>query len=222
MGTTSEQHSDPVSVKHTHSSQIPSIEGRYERWCSSSASFSVKFQSSERFVSGDSSARNGYILPKHRQLIEGLLNEATLTLFATCTPEPTSNNRPSVPTCSQTSCALDITVYGPFELFEELGEWFQEYNVYLQDPKSCDLNVKYCNPHRLSSSNFALSPLLSQVVAQASSTLQFLELRERPDILEAISGQEDLAETTPSSLIRTHLHRYSMGLQVRWDLALNS
>ncbi|KAF2680949.1 P-loop containing nucleoside triphosphate hydrolase protein [Lentithecium fluviatile CBS 122367] len=187
---------------------VPSIEARCENRNSSTHPFAVHLNSSESFSSVDPPERTGFILPQHRYMIEGLLNEATLVLHAVCILETASKNR-SLPTVlSQVSCTLEVAVYGPYELFDEIGEWFQEYNVYLQDPHVCHSDVRYCNPHRLSVQSLHSSPYLSQVVAQASMIIHFQELVERPDLLDIISGQEDLVETLPSILIKTTLHRH--------------
>jgi len=188
---------------------VPSIEARCEQRRSKADTFPVRLNSSEKFCSLDACARDGFILPKDRQLVEGLLAEATLILHTSCTLEIAIHKRLTLPTSSQVSCTLEITVYGPYELFDEIGEWFQEYNMYLQDPRICHVDVRYCNPHKFASNDLSSSPFLSQVVAQASATIQFQELIERPDILDIISGQEDLTEAKSPFLVRTALHRYA-------------
>lgn len=47
---------------------------------------------------------------------------------------------------------LDAIVYGPFNLFEDVGDFAQHCDLYLQDPVGCACNVPYLNPHRLSNS----------------------------------------------------------------------
>ncbi|KAK7703168.1 alpha-1,6-mannosyltransferase [Botryosphaeria dothidea] len=44
---------------------------------------------------------------------------------------------------------LDAIVYGPYGLFEDVGDFTQECNLYLQDPVGCICNLPYINPHRL-------------------------------------------------------------------------
>ena len=192
---------------------MPSIEARCEHRRSSAETFAVRLDSSERFSSIEACARDGFILPKFRQLVDGLLAEATLMLYTSCTLELASNKRSTVTTSAQVSCTLDITVHGPYELFDEIGEWFQEYNVYLQDPRICHLDVRYCNPHKLSSQDLGSSPFVSHVVAHGSTTIHFQELVERPDLLDIISGQEDLAEAMSPCLLSTVLHRYALSLE---------
>jgi hypothetical protein len=41
-----------------------------------------------------------------------------------------------------------MIVYGPMNALESVGTFFQECELYLQDPIGCDRNVFYRNPHR--------------------------------------------------------------------------
>ncbi|KAL2855380.1 SNF2 family N-terminal domain-containing protein [Aspergillus pseudoustus] len=45
---------------------------------------------------------------------------------------------------------LNVVVYGPFDLFEDIGDFTQDNGYYLQEPRHCDRNVPYRNPHCLS------------------------------------------------------------------------
>ena len=140
-------------------------------------------------------------------MIQGLLDDKSLALFASCSIDTNAPHRRSAASYSQASCSLDITVYGPIELFDEIGEWLQEYNVYLQDPRNCDLDVRYWNPQRLSSSDPRSCPYVSQVVLLGSGLVQFEEIDEQPDLLDIISGQDDLEEATAPKVIRAALHK---------------
>ncbi|KAF7573486.1 hypothetical protein PtrM4_083910 [Pyrenophora tritici-repentis] len=43
-----------------------------------------------------------------------------------------------------------VILYGPDDMFEDIGAFCQECKLYLQDPIGCELNVPYRNPHRIS------------------------------------------------------------------------
>jgi hypothetical protein len=150
---------------------------------------------------------HGRIPTGHGQMIQGLLDEQALDLHISCTidGEPTAKKltRSSV----LLPCLLDITVYGPLELFEEIGTWFQEYEVYLQDPRMCHLDVRYCNPQRLSSDDLDSCPLVSEVVGKASRLVQLRDIAEQPDLLDILSSHADLEETAQPTVIRTVLKR---------------
>jgi len=93
------------------------------------------------------------------------------------------------------------------ELFDEIGEWLQDYDVYLQDPRACDMDVRYCNPQRLSCIDLELCPKVSQVVQGRLGIVQFQDIDEQPDILDIISGQDDLEEAIAPKMIRAFLHK---------------
>lgn len=98
-------------------------------------------------------------------------------------------------------------MYGPLDFFDEIGIWCQHYEMYLQDPETCYIDAKYCNPHRMSSGDVELCPMVSEVV---SKPLAFVpkELPEPSDFLDILSSQFDLEETPQPSAIRTNLKRY--------------
>ncbi|CAI6339364.1 unnamed protein product [Periconia digitata] len=186
---------------------IPSIECKCEHQAVQGESFLIHLASSSHFWVSEPSSMVGHIASQHGNMIAGLLSESTLDLYASCTPEVAHMQRHQTG-LTQIPCILDITVYGPMELFDEIGDWFQDYEVFLQDPRTCHRDVKYFNPHRLSSDKSQSGMLVSQVIAQASTLVNFQEIHERPDLLELISGQEDLEEADPSSLLDTALHRH--------------
>lgn len=81
-------------------------------------------------------------------MIQGLLDEKSVELYISCaidgsqTVETQKTPRSSAPV----ECFLEITVYGPLELFDEIGTWFEQSEVYLQDPRHCHLEVKSTIP----------------------------------------------------------------------------
>lgn len=146
-------------------------------------------------------------MSEHGQMISSLLEEQGLILHASCTlsdefPTTRSSRAPL-----QLPCLLDITVYGPLDLLDEIGSWFQEYEVYLQDPVVCHLDVKYCNPHKLSSENLLSCPRVSEVVSQASGLVNLQVLTERPDLLDTLSSNIELEESPQPPAIRTALKK---------------
>ncbi|KAI8626352.1 hypothetical protein F5Y19DRAFT_447177 [Xylariaceae sp. FL1651] len=167
------------------------------------ASFEVQFDSSSRFSSKDCLSVRGRVQTEHGQMLEGLLDEKTLILRTICTVDARPVAKKRSRTYMMWPCTLDITVYGPFNLCAEIGVWFQDYEVYLQDPRVCHLDTIYCNPHRLSSSINAW-PLVSEVVSK-NLFMAPMELPERPDFLDILSSHIDLEETPQPSAIRTAL-----------------
>ncbi len=141
-------------------------------------------------------------------MIQGLLEENSLQLFVTCAVDAEPTVRKSSRAISQLPCTLDITVYGPRDLLEEIGDWFQEYDVYLQDPLLCHLDVKYFNPHKLSADDIDSCPMVSDVVRQVSRSLQLQDVADRPDLLDVLSNGSELEETEQPAVIRPALKKY--------------
>lgn len=109
---------------------------------------------------------------------------------------------------SQRPSLLNLTVYGPLMLFEEIGSYFEEYEVYLQDPVQVgEEDVRYCNPHRLSSEDLASCPLLSEFLARISHVVGFEAMSQEPDLLDILSSHAELDEHPQPQAIRTSLKR---------------
>lgn len=186
--------------------------------------FSVDLDTHEKFAGADHPTVMGIIDPQHGPLIHGLLSETSLRLCATCTIETQYIPRQSKSVSSQVPCTLSITVYGPLDLLDEIGDWFQLQNVYLQDPVVYHLDVPYCNPHRLSLVDLGSCPRLVDVVAESSRLLHFQDVPQRPDVLDIITGQDDLDETEPPEAIRASLHRHqkqALTFMLRRELGWN-
>ncbi|KAH7012301.1 SNF2 family N-terminal domain-containing protein [Microdochium trichocladiopsis] len=136
-------------------------------------------------------------------MIQSLLEEPDLSLHARCYPDEQSGTRKSV----IQQCTIDITVCGPFSQLDEVGTWFQDYEVYLQDPRHCHQNVRYCNPHRLSSSDLDSCPWLSDYVSD-KTVLEFEEITDRRDVLDVFSTRKDLEEADQPAAILTALKKH--------------
>ena len=139
-------------------------------------------------------------------MLGSLLGEEDLTLHVICVGgERTPAKKNGRSTILQ-PCTLELSVYGPGDMFDDIGSWFQEYEIYLQDPRICHLEAKYCNPHRLSSDNLDYSPMVSEVVHK-TLVLTPKEVPERRDFLDILSSHVDLVETPQPSAIRATLKR---------------
>lgn len=141
-------------------------------------------------------------------MIQGILEEPSLHLHITCIPKNDLSTRKLRRSSAPFPCELEITVYGCVELFERVGIWFQAYGEYLQDPRACHRDVKYWNPHRLSSDDLKSCPLLSQVISQASKLSSLQGIPEGPDLLDILSSNVELEEAPQPTTIQTPLQRY--------------
>ncbi|PFH57629.1 hypothetical protein XA68_14768 [Ophiocordyceps unilateralis] len=165
------------------------------------SSVRVQLESSDCFRVPDFPEIRGHIPSTHGQMVQGLLDEESLTLYASCTVH-------GEPTARQVACMLDVTLYGPFELSEELGSWLQEYDIFLQDPQTCHLDVRYCNPQRLSSDDMGSCPMLVQFVARSSGRIHLQAIAEGPNLLDMLDNNVDLEESPQPRSIRTTLKRH--------------
>ncbi|KAL6819861.1 SNF2 family N-terminal domain-containing protein [Trichoderma camerunense] len=189
---------------------ISGVSGRCENRASEKNPpvYEVQINSSASFSAIDDPRMKGMILSDHGQMIQGLLDEPTINLHASCTPHSEPSSRKISKGSAQLSCVLDITVYGPWELFEQIGIWFQEYGVYLQDPRVCHRDVKYCNPHRFSSEAFESCLLLSQVISHTGISSCLQDITEGPELLDMLSSNVDLEETPQPKAIRAILQSH--------------
>lgn len=143
-------------------------------------------------------------------MIQSLLEESNIQLFAMCKldSELTVGKPSRVASQLFRPCTLDITIYGPEDLFEDIGPWFQEYGLYLQDVRHAHLDTKYCNPHKLSVDDIDSCPMVSDVVRQSSKSLLLENVPNRPDLLDLLSNGNELEETQQPAVICTALKKY--------------
>ncbi|KAJ3535529.1 hypothetical protein NM208_g536 [Fusarium decemcellulare] len=196
---------------------VPGISAKCDRKGSPQAllsPFSVKIESSTHFTSQEYPEISGQILSEHGQMIQGLLDEDSLDLYISCTTnesQSVTSQRPSR-SSAPIQCTLEITVYGPLDIFDEIGTWFDEYHVFLQDPRHCHLDVKYYNPHRLSADDITSCPLVSEVVTQTSKVLHLENRTQQDDLLDMLGSHEDLEETPQPTVIKGAMRRQVFSL----------
>ncbi|KAF5231676.1 hypothetical protein FAUST_9143 [Fusarium austroamericanum] len=114
------------------------------------ASFPVQLEDSTRFFGKDLSDICGQISPEYSKMIQELLGEAYLELHVSCIIggflSLNAQKPPRGP--SPISCSLEISVYGPLGVFEELGTWFEHYQLELITQQS-DLLDELCSHDNL-------------------------------------------------------------------------
>jgi SWI/SNF-related matrix-associated actin-dependent regulator of chromatin subfamily A3 len=100
---------------------------------------------------------------------------------------------------------LSVILYGPLRIFDDVGEFLEKCQVYLQDPKGCHRNVRYRNPHRLS----GLSPDAPWTIEQEiEESLVRCEILRRPvDYLAEVDSRKDLPETISPRCLTTSLFK---------------
>ncbi|WQF88244.1 Putative helicase, P-loop containing nucleoside triphosphate hydrolase, SNF2-like domain superfamily [Colletotrichum destructivum] len=191
---------------------IPGIKARCDQRSISetTSTFPIQIKTGSKFEATDGSGIKGLIASEfgQSQMIQELLDDDLLRLFTMCTVSETSDTRKANQRFIQMHCNLEITVYGPFSEFEEIGNWFQEYDVYLQDPVHCHLDAPYANPHKLSSNDLTWCPMVWQVVSQSSDQVFLKDITDRIDMLDMLNSRSDLEEANQPTVIATELKRH--------------
>lgn len=178
------------------------------------------FETAETFTGLNNPTLKGDVSPDSTYLTAALLEETALELQVTCTmlsdpPKLMSNGKPLRMSSSTSKCALDVILFGPKDLSDDICSFLEQCNeylddqqkLYLQDPIGCKRNVPYCNPQRLP----PLDPQCIQSTfdlahkASASTTLESIE--PQPDLLGLLYSQEDLPEAFQPLTITTPLER---------------
>jgi SWI/SNF-related matrix-associated actin-dependent regulator of chromatin subfamily A3 len=98
--------------------------------------------------------------------------------------------------------SFSVILYGPENIAEDVGQFCQDCDIYLQDPHNCDRNVVYSNPH-------SLSPLDSQHLMTLELQRQIGDVVitevHRADTLGALLAPRWLREISTPPGLRTDL-----------------
>ena len=183
-------------------------------------SFKVIIHSSHEFGPTDTNHVSGCgrFSSDFIDVVQALKAESSLTLQASCTVCSTSPQALKAQAKAarfgpvSLPCEVSIILYGPKGLVDNVGEFFQDLDMYLQDPNGCDWNVTYCNPHRLSSLNIDDCPMTSElsrpgIEVEFDHTL-FQSIPGETDILEVLDAHQDLPEASQPELVLAVLKRY--------------
>ncbi|KAH0560094.1 hypothetical protein GP486_003387 [Trichoglossum hirsutum] len=139
------------------------------------------------------------------QILRGLSDEHSIDIQLLCTIEL---NRQALGIKAKKSkisgpaAHLSTIIYGPFGLFEDVGKFVEGYDMYLQDPRGCNRNVKYRNPHRLSGLD-ADAPMTLEL---SQFTVSYEEAPSMVGLLADFESDEFLAETEAPPALRTDLY----------------
>lgn len=187
--------------------QITDISGTCQFMRASRAQeFTIHLDDSRTFHSIDDASIKGQIDPGFAYITDALLDEKELELEITCSIDATQSSKTKLTTPLSTPCHLKVTLFGPVSLFEEVGSFFEDHNLYLQDPVSCSRNVLYRNPHKLSVD--CGPPLWTSDIDREHSNLTVVETtQQRPELIDILNSQEDLVETKQPGSIRSIMQR---------------
>jgi hypothetical protein len=148
-------------------------------------------------------------------MLSALLTEPDLYLQLSCTTaldlstqRNTGRNTKRTRRSSKVSTYLSAIVYGPTELFDDIGKFFDGYELYLQDPYGCDWNVKYRNPHRISGRD----PVAPMTYELRPLAFGHEETVSPCDILAGFEPDEILPESESPPALKTVLYPYVYSL----------
>jgi hypothetical protein len=97
---------------------------------------------------------------------------------------------------------ISAILYGPKSLYEDIGSFCEESEIYLQDPLDCDRDVPYCNPHRLSSDQDACYTTFELQRASPDVVVTQLHIA---DALDVFSTPKVLGELETPRHLKTEL-----------------
>jgi hypothetical protein len=90
-------------------------------------------------------------------------------------------------------------------MFDDIGDYLEACEIFLQDPKRCDLNVRYRNPHRLSGLSDNAPFTLEHQIEEFTISQEALE--RSLDYLAEVDTKRNLAETPTPQLLQTDLYK---------------
>ncbi|KAM0483624.1 hypothetical protein ACHAPX_002116 [Trichoderma viride] len=87
--------------------------------------------------------------------------------------------------------------------------FFEEHNLYLQDPVGCSQNVLYRNPHRLSAES-GVDVWTYDLGKEYTDSINIEITEVRPESVDILNSQEDWAETQQPGSIRTSMKSHQL------------
>lgn len=166
----------------------------------------------------------GLNLPR---VLEALLEQSELILqsWIYTTEQVASRNRKRSLDClPRRKGHLSIIIYGPEDFADDIGRFFQHCHLFLQDPRDCNRNVKYKNPHRLSSKDPNACPW-TYYLNDPPIKSEVKVLDRLADVLENFTTERQIGEADQLQAMKTllapHQKQALMFMRHRergWDL----
>ncbi|KAE9982043.1 hypothetical protein EG327_005975 [Venturia inaequalis] len=175
----------------------------------SAFSAAVQLLSCSTFIVAGQTKVQGSIDTASSQLLQALLDEPVIDLQVLCEISPLAANvsKSQARARSRMPCKIAIIIYGPNNLFEDVGKFFEEHGICLEDPNGCDRDVLYRNPHRMTCSDASECVLTLELDTPTIAT-KLIHLPVTKDLLEDFNNSEDLAEAPQPIGLNTKLVRH--------------
>ncbi|UKZ62119.1 uncharacterized protein TrAtP1_003379 [Trichoderma atroviride] len=181
------------------------VSGAYRLKSSPTHGFTVELDNSHGFHCISDASIRGKIDLDFINITNACRENEDLTLQIICYVDAI---RPSIAPLS-TPCRLDMILFGPYSLFEDVGSFFEEYNLYLQDPVGCSQNVLYRNPHKLSTES-ELDIWTFTLDEDFAAPVSVEHAQTRLDSIDILNSQQDWAETKQPGSIRTRMQSHQL------------
>ncbi|PTB69763.1 hypothetical protein BBK36DRAFT_1188398 [Trichoderma citrinoviride] len=169
--------------------------------------FAVTLTDSQHFESSDDATIKGLIDPYFTFFINVLLSEQDLELEITCSLEAGKSPKAKLAMPLSTPCHLTVTLYGDISLLEDVGSFFEEHNLYLQDPVGCSRRVLYRNPHKLCDAS-DLAIWTSDLGREHAKAAIIESTQPRPELIDVLNSREDLVEAKQPGSIRSTMKSF--------------
>lgn len=101
---------------------------------------------------------------------------------------------------------LSIIIYGPLEMANDVGDWLNSMQMYLQTPEGCDRDVLYMNPHCLSFDEEANTTTFQ--LAEFASLTEVKDCETRSDPFAELYSDVMLDEAPQPDAIASVLHKH--------------
>ena len=155
----------------------------------------------------------GRLEPRHSKILQVLRNDEDVELQAYVVPTHSQEQSRDLVkkslkelTPSRTRpVSLSVILYGPMQLFDEIGEFLERCSEFLQAPLHCDRNLPYRNPQSLSGKD-PNPPMTFQLEADLCPS-QIETMVQGPDPSSALETEDSLQETQAPSPVRTSLYK---------------
>ncbi|PQE23247.1 hypothetical protein CJF31_00006988 [Rutstroemia sp. NJR-2017a BVV2] len=178
--------------------------------CLQSAPIHVQLDQSNQLLRLDTCRVFGTIRPKYSNIFHALkdMNLATTQYYCTVEmqDEKTQGKVEDHEKRSQIKVFLSVIFYGVMEAYEYVGEFFQECQMYLQDPFHCDRDVKYMNPHMLRRREE--EPITTASIIFESVTCLAGNVSPQIDLFTVLRNEDNIEEAETPMAIKTCLFRH--------------
>ncbi|KAF4985603.1 hypothetical protein FDECE_16440 [Fusarium decemcellulare] len=180
--------------------------------CYNVQNYPVRFRDNETFIGTTYSEFRGRVASEFVYVISALLGEPALELEVNVSVSDEesgsfSKNKAGRMAGYSVPCTLEIIIYGPIELFDDIGSFFEDHDLYLHDPTNCQRNVPYCNPHWFTTDS-SVPRFTSQLTLEVVQPVAVEDIDTQPDLLDILNSNHDLAEAEQPQAIKTTLAKH--------------